>query len=61
MGSKHENRISIIIVDDHEVVRNGIRSYIDTVKDFQVVAEAASLVRLSNSSPILSRTLSYST
>ncbi|MFN8424951.1 MAG: response regulator transcription factor [Anaerolineales bacterium] len=42
MGSKHENRISIIIVDDHEVVRNGIRSYIDTVKDFQVVAEAAS-------------------
>jgi NarL family two-component system response regulator LiaR len=42
MAIKHDNRISIIIVDDHEVVRNGIRSYIETVKEFQVVAEAAS-------------------
>ena len=42
MASKHDNRISIIIVDDHEVVRNGIRSYLETVKDFHVVGEAAS-------------------
>ena len=33
--------ISILIVDDHEVVRNGIRSYLETMPDFQVVGEAA--------------------
>jgi NarL family two-component system response regulator LiaR len=36
------NRTSILIVDDHEVVRNGIRSYLETIPDFQVVGEAAS-------------------
>jgi NarL family two-component system response regulator LiaR len=35
-------RTSILIVDDHEVVRNGIRSYLETIPDFQVVGEAAS-------------------
>lgn len=34
--------ISIIIVDDHEVVRNGIRAYLETLPEFQVVGEAAS-------------------
>jgi len=34
--------ISILIVDDHEVVRNGIRSYLETIKDFEVVGEADS-------------------
>jgi DNA-binding NarL/FixJ family response regulator len=34
--------ISILIVDDHEVVRNGIRSYLETIKDFDVVGEADS-------------------
>lgn len=38
---KH-HRTSILIVDDHEVVRNGIRSYLETIPDFQVVGEAAS-------------------
>ena len=33
--------ISILIVDDHEVVRNGIRAYLDTLPDFLVVGEAA--------------------
>ena len=44
MANNHHNnnRTSILIVDDHEVVRNGIRSYLETVKDFQVVGEAAS-------------------
>ena len=42
MANNHNNRISILIVDDHEVVRNGIRSYIETVKEFHVVGEAAS-------------------
>jgi NarL family two-component system response regulator LiaR len=35
-------KISILIADDHEVVRNGIRSYLETLSDFQVVGEAAS-------------------
>lgn len=34
--------LSILIVDDHEVVRNGIRSYLETLPDFQVVGEASS-------------------
>ena len=38
---KH-HRTSILITDDHEVVRNGIRSYLETIPDFQVVGEAAS-------------------
>ncbi len=33
--------ISVIIVDDHEVVRNGVRSYLMTTPDFTVVGEAA--------------------
>jgi DNA-binding NarL/FixJ family response regulator len=36
------NTHSILIVDDHEVVRNGIRSYLETIKDFEVVGEAES-------------------
>jgi NarL family two-component system response regulator LiaR len=36
------NSISILIVDDHEVVRNGIRSYLETLSEFQVVGEAGS-------------------
>jgi two-component system, NarL family, response regulator LiaR len=36
------NPISILIVDDHEVVRNGIRSYLSTLPEFQVAGEAAS-------------------
>lgn len=36
------NLVSILIVDDHEVVRNGIRSYLETIRDFEVVGEAES-------------------
>jgi NarL family two-component system response regulator LiaR len=36
------NPISILIVDDHEVVRNGIRAYLSTLPEFQVVGEADS-------------------
>lgn len=32
---------TILIVDDHEVVRKGVRSYLETVPDFQVVGEAS--------------------
>lgn len=34
--------ISILIVDDHEVVRSGIRSFLETDKSFEVVGEADS-------------------
>jgi DNA-binding NarL/FixJ family response regulator len=34
--------ISILIVDDHEVVRNGIRAYLSTLPEFHVVGEADS-------------------
>ena len=34
---------SIRIADDHEVVRNGIRSYLETIPDMQVVGEASSV------------------
>lgn len=35
-------RISVMIVDDHEVVRKGIRAYLESTPDFKVVGEAAS-------------------
>lgn len=38
---KH-HRTSILIADDHEVVRNGIRAYLEKITDFHVVGEAAS-------------------
>ena len=41
-SSINNNRVSILIVDDHEVVRNGIRSYLETLTQFNVVGEAAS-------------------
>ena len=34
--------ISILIVDDHEVVRKGLRGYLETLPEFNVVGEAAS-------------------
>ena len=41
-NNHNNNRVSILIVDDHEVVRNGIRSYLETLTEFNVVGEAAS-------------------
>ncbi len=34
--------ITILIVDDHEVVRKGVRAYLETLPEFHVVGEAAS-------------------
>ncbi len=34
--------ISVIIVDDHEVVRKGIRAYLESTDEFKVVGEAGS-------------------
>jgi DNA-binding NarL/FixJ family response regulator len=36
------NPITVVLVDDHEVVRQGVRAYLNTLPDFQVVAEATS-------------------
>jgi len=35
-----DDPITVLIVDDHEVVRRGVRSYLDTMPEFQVVGEA---------------------
>ena len=36
------DRISVVIVDDHEVGRKGIRAYLDSTNEFRVVGEAGS-------------------
>ena len=38
----HYRKITILIVDDHEVVRQGLRAYLDAQPDFIVVGEASS-------------------
>jgi two-component system response regulator NreC len=35
-------KVSILLVDDHEVVRTGLKTFLETLGRFQVVAEAAS-------------------
>jgi NarL family two-component system response regulator LiaR len=34
--------ISVIIVDDHEIVRKGVRTYLESTSEFKVLAETAS-------------------
>ena len=36
------NPISIVIVDDHEVVRKGVRAFLESTSEFKVVGEASS-------------------
>src|SRR5512146_2201772 len=36
------DKISVLIVDDHEVVRKGIRAYLESTSEFNVVGEAGS-------------------
>lgn len=36
------NLITIVIVDDHEVVRKGIRAYLESTSEFKVIGEASS-------------------
>jgi len=35
-------KITILLVDDHEVVRQGLRAYLDSQPDFRVIGEASS-------------------
>ncbi len=39
--SAHEKRIRILLADDHEIFRTGLRRLIDSEPDMEVVAEAA--------------------
>jgi len=41
-GEMHMEPITVLIVDDHAVVRQGIRAFLETQDDIHVVAEAAS-------------------
>ncbi|MGD8759851.1 MAG: response regulator transcription factor [Anaerolineales bacterium] len=34
--------VTVMIVDDHEVVRTGVRAYLDAQRDFEVIGEATS-------------------
>ena len=40
--------ISVVLVDDHSVVRLGLKAYFDTLVDIRVVGEAASEARRSS-------------
>jgi len=42
MTDKESNKISVLLVDDHPVVRNGVRSYLGTLDDIEVIGEAGS-------------------
>jgi len=44
--STPENRLSIVICDDHPIVRSGLRSILHAVGDIEVVGEAASYSEL---------------
>src|SRR5512141_2010676 len=38
----HMDKIRLLLVDDHEVVRTGLKTFLETLGRFEVVAEAAS-------------------
>ena len=40
-----ENRITILIVDDHQVVRQGLRTFLELQNDMRVIGEAADGLR----------------
>ena len=42
MAEKETNKISVLLVDDHPIVRNGVRSYLETLDDIEVIGEAGS-------------------
>lgn len=37
-----EQKISVLLVDDHPIVRNGVKSYLETLDDIEVIGEASS-------------------
>src|SRR5438094_4864537 len=43
MGGAPETRLRVMLVDDHEIVRSGIRAMLAATDDLRVVAEAESV------------------
>ena len=41
MTKKKSDRVRVMIVDDHAVVREGLKKYLDALGEFEIVAEAA--------------------
>src|SRR4051812_11291789 len=41
MKSAPDETIAVLVVDDHEIVRRGLRAYLDGEPDIDVVADAA--------------------
>jgi len=42
MAKKSANRVRVMIVDDHAVVREGLKNYLGALEGFEIVGEAAS-------------------
>ena len=40
--NENESKISVLLVDDHPIVRNGVKAYLDTLDDIEVIGEASS-------------------
>ena len=45
--------IRIFLLDDHEIVRRGLRELLETVEDFEVVGESGSAVEAARRIPAL--------
>ena len=41
MAKKKSDRVRVMIVDDHAVVREGLKTYLDALGEFEIVGEAA--------------------
>jgi DNA-binding NarL/FixJ family response regulator len=42
-GALHGTQLQFILIDDHAILRDGLRALLDTERDFQVIAEAGTL------------------
>src|SRR4029450_6891801 len=41
MEARREEAIAVLLVDDHEIVRRGLRAFLESEPDIEVVGEAA--------------------
>ncbi len=51
---QNENKIRIMVVDDHEIVRAGLRALLGPVDDMEIVGEASDVAEAVASAPVLS-------
>jgi DNA-binding NarL/FixJ family response regulator len=45
VGALHGAQFQFILIDDHAILRDGLRALLDTERDFQVIAEAGTLAK----------------